>query len=132
MSKKSARRPLIEITIMQILNHHIGAENGLTREELLSELHSRGFFELDPELSNLDDRGMRKVLESIRIHEADGAFVIAVRSHKGFVYCKAKDRDEFQRAMSPEWSRGITVLNRVRAQTRRAYPELLGQFSLPE
>ena len=132
MSQKNPRRPLIELEIMTILNSRVGGENGLTRAELLEELHRRGFSEFDASLVNLSDRDMRKVLESIRIHEADGAFVIAVKRGKQWVYCRAKDREEFKRALSPEWSRGITVINRVRLQTKRAYPELMGQFEIPE
>jgi len=132
MSKKSPRRLMVEMAMLKILNSRIGAENGMTREELLMELRRRGFSEFDPELMHLDDRDMRKALESIRLHEAEGAYLISIRYEKRWVYCRARDMAEFREAMKPEWSRAITMISRVKNQINRAYPELLGQLELQE
>lgn len=129
MSKNTPRRELVEDAIMKILKYRVGAENGMTRADLLLALHQQGFMEMDPNLADLNDRQMRLVIESIRTHEAEGAFIIAIKNQAGdWVYCRAKDIQEFRKAIEPEFKRGVTVINRAREQVRRAYPELLGQL----
>jgi DNA-binding response OmpR family regulator len=96
MSKNNPRDNLLELTILKIIQAHVGQEHAIRRDELLETLTRRGY--------DLDDRKMRKAIENLRFHVSGGAWICSTKNGSGYFF--AESEDEMVEYLKSESSRG--------------------------
>jgi hypothetical protein len=99
----------LQLTILEIINNHIGYDNRISRQLLCKELLWRGF--------EIKDRNMREQIEFLRSKAPGGAYICSTTAGG---YWRAKDMAELTAYIEQDRRRAKMILARLRNQEMRA------------
>ena len=103
--------------LLQVLSHHIGADNGTSVSQL-----ARAIVPVFP--TPADERRIRHAIEELR---AEGHHICA---HPSTGYYIAETDDELDRTCTFLYRRAMTSLRQVAAMKRVSLPDLAGQLNI--
>ena len=103
--------------LLQVLSHHIGADNGAGVAALARAV--RGYT-----AGPADERKIRQAIEELR---AEGHHICA---HPSTGYYIAETDDELDRTCTFLYRRAMTSLRQVAAMKRVSLPDLAGQLNI--
>jgi hypothetical protein len=108
----------LEITILRILEGHLGKDNAVSRADLVDRVNQH--WPLFP----VHDRQIRKTIKHLR--EQHGEWI----GSKGRGYFKAETPDEVKAISGYHRKRGLSELYSAAKIERSSLPKLLGQLSI--
>lgn len=116
----TTQRELMKLELLQIIKHHVGKDNAISRSDLHRMIVQRGY--------PVNDRRMRAAIENLRTMYEAGAWICS--DNRGSGYWFAETLEELEVYLRSEHNRGLSIITRTYAQARRAKPELAGQFKI--
>ena len=116
--RQDERASLIQEAVLSVLSHHIGIHNGVTAEDIVSEIKAGGEY-------SLTKRRLRAIVTAFRL---EGHHICADPLHGYFM---AANDDELDQTCEFLHARAMKTLTQISKMKNIALPDLRGQLKLP-
>ena len=124
-------REYLRRVVLQIVSVHIGQENRIERDDLVSHAaHRFGIVITEKKQQQYLDRIVRKAIEALRIEDAHGAQICSTQDDEGG-YFMAANNDELNAHLAIEEARATTIFQSVQTRRRLVKMESPAQMRMP-
>lgn len=116
---------LLMYAILKVVSNRIGKDNAIRRGDLLNMLRLHGYGDGLKDITF--DRRIRECIEQLRNSDPKGAYIVSDNAGTGYWF--AENLTELEQYLMAERGRGVAILSKVSAQSKRAGIILKGQVS---